>query len=745
MKNKTRPIVIKVLLLFLFFTVFNNSLFGAELSLHGNFHTIGIKLIVKYNDDPEFDAVANLEYRTREGVYQQGFPLTRVNLVKFAGSMFSLIPNTVYDVRITIQDSTSEEFDGTVIEASGRTKAEIEYQTASKTLFVSPNGSGDEYSFSNPGKIESALQNVNAGEEILLKSGIYHIGNIKFPKSGTNSLPISIRGIERDSVILDGSDTNKYAWENIGNGVYKTSLPIIKTKLVLSDTQRLYGYVNIEDLNNLKYSRSGYYSDNNELYIKYIDDSSPEVHDLTISINPYLFHLDKIDFIHFRNLTIRYYGGGDYTKALYIDNSSYNIIDSCTFAFNFVGVAFKRTSSYNLVQNSLFYDGWFGTEWQSYKDMLIGEAIATTFYDPSYGVGNVIRGNIAHNCFDGFGLTAQNSPTELREVDFYNNEVYDASDDAVTADGGSGNVRIWNNKLHDALVGISIAPAFSGPIYCFRNLIYNIGVGNSNANYTGMAFKFNSALGHSGTIFIFHNTIYAGLPNQDGFTLRVPATWDKLKMRNNIWYGTRYALNNAQESDDRPLDIDYNNSFTSSSNTFARWTINKDYYFSTFEEFQNQTGHELNGISEDPLFMSPSEADFALSESSPAVDRGVLIPGINSDYSGNGPDIGAFESDYTAVAVRELKVLPEIFSLSQNYPNPFNPVTTIEYSIPTTSEVTLKIFDLLGREVATVVNKYQQAGKYKTTLNASSLPSGVYYYQLKAGTLMSTQKLVVLK
>lgn len=743
MKDKKQTV--KTLILFIFFVILNNSLFGAELSLHGNFHTIGIKLIVNYDDDPEFDAVATIEYRTDEGTYQQGFPLTRINLVKFAGSMFSLSPNTVYNVRVTIQDSTSADFNGTVFEKSGRTKTEIEYQAAPKTLFVSPNGSGDEYTFSNPGDIVTALQMVNAGEEILFKPGVYHIGNIKFPKSGTNTMPITLRGIERDSVILDGSDTAKYVWEDIGNNVYKTNLPIEKTKLVLSEGQRLYGYVNLEDLTNLKYSRSGYYSENNELYIKFIDDSTPEEHDLTISINPYLFHLDRKDFIHFRNLTIRYYGGGDYTKAIYIDNSSYNIVDSCTFAFNFVGVAFKRTSSNNLVQNSLFYDGWFGTEWQSYKNMQIGEAIGTTFYDPSNGVGNVIRGNTAHNCFDGFGLTALNSPTELREVDFYNNEVYDASDDAVTADGGCGNVRIWNNKLHDALAGISIAPALSGPVYCYRNLIYNIGVGNSEANYTGLSFKFNSGLGHSGTIFLFHNTVYAGLPNQDGFALKVPATWDKLEIRNNIWYGSRYALSNSKASEDRPINMDYDVSYTSSTNTFAKWTIGRDYYFSTLAELQNQTGHELNGISEDPLFMNISEADFTLSELSPAVDRGVLIPGINSDFNGNGPDIGAFESDYTAVAIRENKAIPEVFSLSQNYPNPFNPETTIEYSIPVSSEVNLKIFDVLGREVSTIVNRFHQAGKYQITLNVSTLPSGIYYYQLKAGSLIQTKKLVVLK
>ena len=82
---------------------------------------------------------------------------------------------------------------------------------------------------------------------------------------------------------------------------------------------------------------------------------------------------------------------------------------------------------------------------------------------------------------------------------------------------------------------------------------------------------------------------------------------------------------------------------------------------------------------------------------------------------------------------KENEFLPSVVSLSQNYPNPFNPETTINYQLPTPGFVTLKIYDLLGREVATLVDEYKQPGTYKTTLNvktlhATSLPSGVYFH-----------------
>ncbi|MCX6168801.1 MAG: T9SS type A sorting domain-containing protein [Ignavibacteriales bacterium] len=100
---------------------------------------------------------------------------------------------------------------------------------------------------------------------------------------------------------------------------------------------------------------------------------------------------------------------------------------------------------------------------------------------------------------------------------------------------------------------------------------------------------------------------------------------------------------------------------------------------------------------------------------------------------------GYFTSD-----VQE-KILPEDFELSQNYPNPFNPVTTISYSIPKQSSVKLKIYDLLGNEIAVLINEEKSAGNYDVKFNGSSLPSGVYFYTLQAGDFYQTRKLVLLK
>ncbi len=88
---------------------------------------------------------------------------------------------------------------------------------------------------------------------------------------------------------------------------------------------------------------------------------------------------------------------------------------------------------------------------------------------------------------------------------------------------------------------------------------------------------------------------------------------------------------------------------------------------------------------------------------------------------------------------------PTAFQLSQNYPNPFNPTTTVEFSLPNSSLATLKIFDLLGREVATLVNEHLTAGSYKTEWDAGNMPSGTYVYSLRAGNFVQTKKLLLLR
>lgn len=85
------------------------------------------------------------------------------------------------------------------------------------------------------------------------------------------------------------------------------------------------------------------------------------------------------------------------------------------------------------------------------------------------------------------------------------------------------------------------------------------------------------------------------------------------------------------------------------------------------------------------------------------------------------------------------------FHLYNNYPNPFNPVTQISYSLPQNHFVTLKVFDVLGREVATLLNEYKEAGTHSVEFNAIDLPSGVYFCRLNTGAFSQTKKMLLLR
>ena len=101
--------------------------------------------------------------------------------------------------------------------------------------------------------------------------------------------------------------------------------------------------------------------------------------------------------------------------------------------------------------------------------------------------------------------------------------------------------------------------------------------------------------------------------------------------------------------------------------------------------------------------------------------------------------------EISSVDVKEESQLTESFYLEQNYQNPFNPSTSIQYAISSRQFVTLKVYDLLGREIATLVNEEKPAGVYEVEFNAASIPSGIFFYQLKAGQYSETRKMVLLK
>ena len=122
----------------------------------------------------------------------------------------------------------------------------------------------------------------------------------------------------------------------------------------------------------------------------------------------------------------------------------------------------------------------------------------------------------------------------------------------------------------------------------------------------------------------------------------------------------------------------------------------------------------------------------------------------STSYDSNGnPVVGSVSFSLNSVTSVQQQpqstAIPKSFVLNQNYPNPFNPSTTISFSVPQGSKVSLKIYNILGQEVANLVDDYRQAGEYSVQFNASKLASGVYFYRLQANDFAQTKKLLLLK
>jgi hypothetical protein len=155
----------------------------------------------------------------------------------------------------------------------------------------------------------------------------------------------------------------------------------------------------------------------------------------------------------------------------------------------------------------------------------------------------------------------------------------------------------------------------------------------------------------------------------------------------------------------------------------------------------------------DPLFENPGSGNYQItwanwptpdSTKSPCIDAGD--PASPLDPDGTITDMGAFSFNQSIPNdVAEEISTPSGYKLCQNFPNPFNPNTQIRYSVPKTAIVELKVFNLLGQEIATLVNEEKSPGNYEINFDASNLSSGIYVYKIQEGSFVESKKMILLK
>lgn len=613
------------------------------MSLYANYHTVGITVEIMVSDDPDQDATGAVRVRALAGSYRDALALTRVSSTRFVGSLFDLNPDQVYEVEVAFTDPDGHPIDGQLVTDQIATRADFTLPGFDRRLVVDPNGSGSACSDANPCSLTQALSQAQPGDEIVMRDGVYYSGDFALPVAGTALQPIAIRAASGASPVLDGSHNLTFVWTPGPSGTYSTTLPDANPHLVTASGVRLYPYQSSSDLQNQVWGLAGFYASGNSVTVKLDGGADPNLVEMVVAKYNSAFHAGHSHWI-FDGLTFRHYGGGSYAKAIYIDDGSNHVIQNCVFAINDSGIGLKRASHQNLIQNNEFYDTVFMWPWDAVKAGSQLESGGVVVYDPMSGRGNVIRSNSFHDFFDGFQTCpgSDNGPM-TNEMDVYDNQVYRAGDDGLSADGVCSNLRIWNNRFHDVLVGISLAPILEGPVYALRNLIYKTGAGNSI--YTGYPFKFNvGSQPTSGYMYLFHNTSDASYLGNHGFDIKSPGTWQGIVARNNIWVGTDYALRNANTS--QPVDMDYDLLWNDGLNHLVRWGSTN---YTTLMDYQLGTGQNLNGLEANALFADPGNGDYQLQATSPAIDQGLVIAGINDGFHGLAPDLGAHE--YLAISI----------------------------------------------------------------------------------------------
>jgi hypothetical protein len=270
-------------------------------------------------------------------------------------------------------------------------------------------------------------------------------------------------------------------------------------------------------------------------------------------------------------------------------------------------------------------------------------------------------------------------------------------------------------------------------VYFYNNIVYNPGKDSTLGGHFEIRGPYDAS-DQSPTFLQSCN-----LPN--------PVLSDEnLQIKGNlIWNG----------SPSKPLGLDENSGGQDSNPTCNSAQLVRDNIINSLEpKFADTTRLDFHPARNSPIFTATTMVIPSFSgtdrPSRPLVPLGNLANSIQRDYDGKsrsstGPP-GAFSSSLaTSVQAGQGASVAHRFELGQNYPNPFNPITTITYELPARSVVTLKVFDMLGREIAALVDQELEAGAHRAVFDASRLSSGVYFYRLQGTGSVQTRKLVLMK
>ncbi len=280
------------------------------------------------------------------------------------------------------------------------------------------------------------------------------------------------------------------------------------------------------------------------------------------------------------------------------------------------------------------------------------------------GKGHVVCYNYVANFWDGINVFTNSladpvSGQQSRAIDFYNNDIYNINDNFIETDGGYANIRVFRNRCFNAMSQpLSVQPVYCGPVYWIRNIVYNASRG---------AETFKMVDGDN--VIMYHNTSTC---HNSHYTLG--SNFKYIDSRNNLFMGpTEFVTERQKERglpiflimhDDERSIVDYNalRPGLDVPNMFLLKTEEDEVYANTLKEFSKKTGFMRHGIyvmdynmfmdapepdhvpSNEGKLYDPENIDLRPEKNAPVIDKGCVITGINENFTGKAPDIGAYEA-----------------------------------------------------------------------------------------------------
>lgn len=605
---------------------------------YGAYETAGVRFKMV---DHNHDETAKIFYKkTDESTYKEGHHFVRFDGNHMVTSLFELEPATTYNIKIELFDPTSNHTDQATTTVT--TQSEFSIPTAIQTTNVS-----------NSSELSAAINSAKPGDHILLAAGDY-------------TSPVNISSL---------------------NGTF--AAPIVLKAADIDNKPKI--------LNTISITESSY------IYLDHLDVSTPA--DVTYGIN--------ITGSHHTAIT-----------NCYVHDCGGDISYSANIVIQYSDEADEKMGNHVIMGNLITEETpWDGT--YSYNHFP-GHTYYGIRMDYQPGGQTIIKDNVIWGMTDAIAPAGNENTTpapELddndildtwwnQELDIYDNVIYHLRDDGLEIDGKLMNCRIFRNSIGECANAVTTSVLYPGPVWVLRNRITGFREGAHKLNYGGA--------GETRNVYFYHNTIEKVEKGANCLYRGEPAHGQNIVFKNNILVANR-SLDGGRA---RIIDSDiYTAGYYYKNQVFdynLMWSVgagtSDDIIFkyaegpsadgllkvyNDWEAFRDGTEKDfgirqekygvwgkpnlnrtaLIGYSEDQGIVS-----FELEAGSPAIDQGAVIPGINDEYQGNAPDIGAMESAYSAQGVQVITISP-ILSKTVDSP-PFDVEASVSSNLPLTYSIT---------------------------------------------------------